>query len=326
MLMRAQLSNVARKVIIDTDPGVDDALAIFLALASPEIDVVGLTTVFGNAHTPTTTRNALSLLEIAGRNDIAVAMGASRPLASEYVGPPMHVHGPHGQGNANLKPPTLRAIDTPAPTWIYELASATPGKVTILALGPLTNLALAVQQYPDLPALVDEVVVMGGNALGPGNASPAAESNMLHDPEAADIVFGERWRTTMIGLDVTHKVNLTSGDLRKITAGESAASRHLAAAVPFYQSFFEKTNRIDGIYSHDPTAVSYLVNPGFFDLRAWPIRIETEGFSRGKTWPSLGDTDDAAPAAWRNRPKTSVAIQVDDRAIVSLIVERLSRI
>jgi inosine-uridine nucleoside N-ribohydrolase len=212
MRMRAQFSNVARKVIIDTDPGVDDALAIFLALASPEINVIGLTTVFGNAHTSTTTRNALSLLELAGRNDIAVAMGASEPLASEYVGPPIHVHGPDGQGNANVKPPALKAINTPAPAWIYELASAAPGEVTILALGPLTNLALAVQQYPDLPALVDEVVVMGGNALGPGNASPAAESNMLHDPEAADIVFGERWRTTMIGLDVTHKVNLTSGD------------------------------------------------------------------------------------------------------------------
>ncbi|MGI9295865.1 MAG: nucleoside hydrolase, partial [Pseudomonadales bacterium] len=261
---------------------------------------------------------------LADRSDILVSKGAPRPLSSDYLGPVTQVHGRDGQGNANLESPVGSAIDVPAPEWIYQLVSADPGNLTILTLGPLTNLALAVQQYPDLPTLVDEVVVMGGNALVPGNASPAAEANMLNDPEAADIVFGQPWRTTMVGLDVTHKVNLTSGDLAKITSKQSALSRHLAAAIPFYQSFFEKTNRIDGIYSHDPTAVAYLVNPSLFSLNAWPIRVETEGFSRGKTWPSLGDTDEAAPAPWLNRPKTSVATQVNGKQVAALIVDRLS--
>lgn len=315
---------MARKTIIDTDPGVDDALAIFLALASPEIDVIGITTVFGNAQTAITTKNALSLLEIAGREDISVSKGAVGPLSSNYLGPVTQVHGHDGQGNANLAAPRSDPIDEPAWKWIHELVSTVPGEVTILALGPLTNIALAVQHFPDLPTLVDEIVIMGGNALVPGNATPAAEANMLNDPEAADVVFGQPCRTTMIGLDVTHKVNLTSRDISKITGGGRATSRHLAAAVPFYQSFFERTNGTDGIFSHDPTAVAYLVNPGLFDLEAWPIRVETEGISRGKTWPSLGDTDDATPAAWQNRPVISVATGIRERETGALIVNRLS--
>ena len=316
---------MAKKTIIDTDPGVDDALAIFVALASPEIDVVGITTVFGNAHTTITTKNALSLLEIAGREDVLVSMGALHPLYSDYLGPVKHVHGNDGQGNANLAAPAASPIDVPAPQRIYDLASSAPGELTILTLGPLTNLALAVQQFPELPTLVDEVVVMGGNALVPGNASPAAEANMLNDPEAADVVFGQSWRMTMIGLDVTHKVNLTSRDIGKITSGMRATSRHLAVAIPFYQSFFEKTNGIDGIFSHDPTAVVYLLRPDLFDLQPWPIRVESEGISRGKTWPSLGDTDYAAPAPWQNRPLVSVATHVKEKDVTALIVERLSR-
>ena len=315
---------MTRKTIIDTDPGVDDAIAIFLALASPEIDVIGMTTVFGNAETEVTTRNTLSLLEIAGRKDIPVARGAAKPLSSDYLGAVPHVHGQDAQGNANLAAPVSGPVGEPAWKWLYERVSEAPGQVTILTLGPLTNLALAVQAFPDLEELVDEIVIMGGNALVPGNATPAAEANMMNDPEAADVVLGLPWRTTMIGLDVTHRVTLTSRDVGKITEGGNPTSRHLAAAVPFYQAFYKKTNGIDGIYSHDPTAVAYLLNPDHFDLEQWPIRVETKGISRGKTWPSLGDTDDATPAAWQDRPMISVATGVSAKAISGLIVDRLS--
>lgn len=195
---------MGRKTVIDTDPGVDDALAIFLALASSEIDVVGITTIFGNAPTSMTMKNALSLLEIAGCEDISVAMGAAKPLSSKYLGPVTRVHGHDGQGNSNITAPSRNPIDTSASDWLYDLATANPGELTILALGPLTNLALAVERHPDLPELIDEIVVMGGNALVPGNATPASEANMLNDPEAADIVFGQSWSAVMIGLDVTH--------------------------------------------------------------------------------------------------------------------------
>ncbi len=315
---------MTRKVIIDTDPGVDDAIAIFLALNCPELEVVGISTIFGNAETQTTTRNALSLLEIAGCEDIPVAMGATKPLSSDYLGAVTQVHGDDGQGNANLKPPECPATDEPATEMLYRMAAAHPGEITLLTLGPLTNIASAARQYPDIVTLIDELVVMGGNALSPGNANPAAEANMLNDPEAADIVFGLSWPTTMVGLDVTHQVNLTSSDLNTITSRSSPVCRHLAAAVPYYQSFFERTNEIDGIYSHDPTAVAYLVEPGLFETRQWPIRVETQGISRGKSWPSLGDTDDAAPEPWRNRPKVSVATEVAAEKVRDLIVERLT--
>ena len=314
---------MSRKVVIDTDPGVDDALAIFLALASPELDIVGLTTIFGNAPTDVTTRNALSLLEIANRKEIPVSKGATQPIASNYLGAVTHVHGEDGQGNSHIDMPESSPIEAKAVDFIYERASAEADGLTILALGPLTNLALALEKYPDLPGLVEEVVVMGGNALCPGNATPASEANVLNDPEAADRVFGAAWRVTMIGLDVTHEVNLRRADLRAIFSKSTPEANHLAAAIPFYQSFFENTNHIDGIFSHDPTAVAYLLNNDLFALQHWPLRVETEGFSRGKTWPSLGDTDDSAPAAWRNRPKVSIATSVDSAAVVKLILDRL---
>ena len=252
-------------------------------------------------------------------------MGANKPLASEYLGPVTHVHGHDGQGDSNLPEPSGSPINVGAPEWIYRMASEAPNELTILTLGPLTNLAMAVKEFPDLPNLVKEVVVMGGNALVPGNASPAAEANMLNDPEAADLVFAQPWHTTMIGLDVTHSVNLTSDQLKIITESKTAQAQHLAAAVPLYQSFFEQTNGIDGIFSHDPTAVMYLVEPNLFEFQSWPLRVETDGFSRGKTWPSMGDTDDAAPAPWLNRPTTSVATTVNGEVVARLIVQRLSQ-
>lgn len=313
-----------RKIIIDTDPGVDDALAIFLALASPELDVMGLTTVFGNASTEITTRNALALLEIAGRQDIPVAAGAEKPLATEYLGAVSQVHGDNGQGDAELSEPSNHAIDTSAGEFIYQNSLASPGEVTILAIGPLTNLAIALQLHPDLADLVDQVVVMGGNALVPGNATPAAEANMLNDPESADIVFGAHWSVTMVGLDVTHQINLPGHLIKRITGGNSPTGRHLAAALPLYQQFFERTNGISGIYLHDPSAVVYLLDPTLFESNLWPIRVETEGMSRGKTWPSNGDTDDATPQPWQDRPNIRVCTAVDEQGILDIVTARLA--
>lgn len=319
-----QLLQMTRKVIIDTDPGVDDAIAIFLALSCPEIEILGISTIFGNADTRTTTRNALSLTEIAGREEIPVSMGALKPLSSDYLGAVTHVHGHDGQGNANLGPPQSQVSDETVLDMLHRLVLAHPKEITLLTLGPLTNLALVAQQYPEIVNQIAEIVVMGGNALSPGNANPVAEANLLSDPEAADIVFGLPWRTTMIGLDVTHRVNLSRNDLKSITTRSTPISRHLAAAIPFYQSFFERTNKIDGIFSHDPTAVTFLIAPDLFETHEWPVRVETEGFSRGKSWPSLGDTDDSTPEPWRGRPKVRVATDVDSAEVRNLIVERLA--
>ncbi|MEZ5243994.1 MAG: nucleoside hydrolase [Acidimicrobiales bacterium] len=315
---------MTRRVLIDTDPGVDDAMAIIMALASPELDVVGLTTIFGNAATHVTTRNALTLVDVAGRPDIPVAAGASAPIAGTYLGPVPVVHGDNGLGDAVLPTPAGSIVAEPAADFIHTVAATDPGAVTLLALGPLTNLALALDRHPELPGLVHEVVVMGGNALVPGNATPVAEANINNDPEAADRVFGAPWKVTMVGLDVTHQVNMGGAAIERIAAGTSAGARLLAGAMPHYRRFYETRNGIDGIFVHDPSTVAFLLDPDAFTTHAWPLRVETESFSRGKTWPNMGDTDDETPPAWKNRPPVHVCTAVDGPRVVDLVVERLT--
>jgi len=305
------MTSSPRKIIIDTDPGVDDAMAIFAALASQELDVLGLTTVFGNAATDITTQNALTLLDIAGRSDIPVAAGAAAPLVGDYLGPVPQVHGHNGLGDAQVAASARSVTEQPAADFIYNLVAGDPGNVTLLAVGPLTNLAHALQRCPDLAAMVDEVVVMGGNALVPGNATPVGEANINNDPEAADLVFGASWQVTMVGLDVTHQVNLSGAALDRIAATNTPTAHLLGQAVPHYRSFFEATNGIDGIFVHDPTAVIALLEPDAFVMNDWPLRVETQSFSRGKTWPNMGNTDEAVPAAWQNRPPVKVCTGVD---------------
>ena len=317
----------ATPVIIDTDPGVDDALAVLFALASPELEVVGITTVFGNADVATTTRNAFAILDAAERPDIPIALGAAAPLAGPFPGGVPQVHGLDGLGDGGVSFTARAAATAPVPAaeFIWQAVAARPGQVTLLALGPLTNLALALRLRPELPRLVGRVVVMGGNALVPGNATPCAEANMHSDPEAADLVLGAGWPVTMVGLDVTHKVNLTGSAIERITASKAAPNALLAGALPLYRTFFERTNGIDGIFLHDPSAVVFLVAPSLFRVESWPIRVERYGIGRGKTWPSLGDTDDPAPAAWAGRPRVQVGTGVVGEQVAALVASRLSR-
>jgi uridine nucleosidase len=301
------------QVIIDTDPGIDDAIAILMALA--ELDVIGLTTVFGNCTVDVTTRNALALLELAG-HDLPVAMGAAAPVATEYLGAIPHIHGEDGLGDSGLLvEPAGRPLGGSAAEFLCRHA---PG-ATILALGPLTNLALALRLRPDLDTLVRQVVVMGGNALVPGNATPAAEANILNDPEAADVVFGARWPVTMVGLDVTEKVVMSGARIDAITGRDTPSSRLLKGAIPLYRRFLERVSGIDGVYLHDPSAAAYLFDPTLFRTERWPVRVETQGFSRGKTWPDLGGTDDEAPAAWQGRPPVNICVEVDAAGVVDLV-------
>jgi uridine nucleosidase len=310
-----------KPVIIDTDPGIDDAIAIFLALAAPELDIAGLTTVFGNCTVDTATRNALTLLEVAGRAGIPVAKGAAAPVATDYLGAIPHIHGEDGLGDGGgLAEPSGRPVDVSAAEFLCRHASG----ATILALGPLTNLALALRLRPDLDTRVREVVVMGGNALVPGNATPTAEANIMNDPEAADVVFGARWPVTMVGLDVTEKVVMGGARIDAVTAPDTPPARLLKAAIPLYRRFLERVSGIDGIYLHDPSAAAYLLEPGLFQTRRWPVRVETQGFSRGKTWPDLGGTDDEAPGPWQGRPLVNVCVDVDAAAVVDLVSGRLA--
>jgi uridine nucleosidase len=309
-----------RKIIIDTDPGVDDAMAIFFALKSPELEVIGLTTIFGNVHTTLATTNALRLLEIAGRADIPVAKGADNPIAMPYRGPVPLIHGEDGQGNVFLPPPTTQAVSQSAAEFIIEQVMAQPGKVTLVPVGPLTNIALALRLEPRITQNVKEVILMGGNARVPGNASPHAEANIYNDPEAADLVFSADWQVTMVGLDVTHKVNMTPDHLDAYAQAQNPLAQHISKIVPVYRKYFERDFPMQGIYVHDSSAIAYAINPMLFQVMRWPIRVELEGDSRGKTLPALGSD---IPAAWAGRRPANVCVGVDPKHLLKLEMKRL---
>jgi purine nucleosidase len=311
-----------RKIIIDTDPGVDDAMAIFLALRSPELEVIGLTTIFGNVHTDLATVNALRLLEIAGHSDIPVAHGAAAPLTRAYAGPVPFIHGDDGQGNVHLPPASSGAISQSAAAFIVEQILQSPGEITLVPVGPLTNIALALQLEPRIADLVHEVVLMGGNALVPGNATPAAEANIHNDPEAADIVFAANWSVTMVGLDFTEQTSMNGAHLHTLERASNRIAQHLARITPFYQKFTEDSSGIDGFYVHDSAAVAYVIDPGLFEVQRWPVRVETQGIGVGKTWPEthVGRTH----PDWAGRPRVNVCTGVDATRLVDLIMARLT--
>lgn len=275
---------MVEKIIIDTDPGIDDTLAIFYALESETLDVLGLTTVFGNVNTSLATQNALRLLEIARRSDIPVAQGAQNPLIHPFLGPVPHIHGEDGQGNLYLPPPIGKPINLPAAQFIVEQVMAQPGEISLVPIGPLTNIALALNLRPQIAEEVKRVVLMGGAALVPGNINPASEANIYNDPEAADIVFNASWDITMVGLDVTHKVLMSQEQLARFAKSSKVTAQHISKVLPLYVDFAHKVLGKPGLYMHDPSAIAYMLNPSLFEVQRYPLKVATQGISRGKTW------------------------------------------
>ncbi|HQZ35186.1 MAG TPA: nucleoside hydrolase [Ilumatobacteraceae bacterium] len=312
-----------RKIIIDTDPGIDDAMAIVYALASPELDVIGLTTVFGNAHVETCTNNALRILEIAGRPDIPVAQGAGRPLASVYRGPAAHVHGVNGLADVPLPDATGSALALDAAHFIIEQVLAAPGEITLVPVGPLTNIALAMLLRPDLPQHLAGMVIMGGAAFVPGNSSPAAEANIMNDPEAADIVFGADCPIVMCGLDVTEATIMSSAQIDSLGASDTARARMAAAILPYYRDFHVSHGGPDGIHVHDSTCISYLLAPQHYKAVQHPVRVDTgSSVSRGKTLAATRRLRPDSP--WLGRRDVTILTEVDSAAVVALELERLT--
>ena len=315
---------MARKILIDTDPGIDDSMAIFFALKSPELDVIGLTTIFGNVHTDLATTNALRLLEIAGRTDIPVAKGADHAIAGPFGGPVPYVHGDDGQGNVRLPLPMTSPHPKPAAQFIVDEIMAQPGEITLVPIGPLTNVALALRLEPRITENVREVVLMGGNAFGPGNATPAAEANIHNDPEAADVVFSAPWQVTMVGLDVTHHTVMDPQHLARYKTFDNPLAQHIARIVPFYLEFYREYEALDGIYVHDPCTIAYLVDPSLFKSRHHPIRVDTNhSISRGKTWPSISRKRTLPP--WHGRPTVNILSEVNAAGVVELELSRMSQ-
>jgi inosine-uridine nucleoside N-ribohydrolase len=313
----------ARKIIIDTDPGIDDAMAIFYALASPELEVVALTTIFGNAPTDLCTTNALRLLEIAGRTDIPVARGADRPLAMAYRGAADFVHGTDGQGDVFDPLPTTACDPRAAAQFLVDTVMASPGEITLVPIGPLTNVALAMLLESRFSSSLAGIVLMGGNAFCSGNASPAAEANILNDPEAADVVFGADCPIVMCGLDITEQTVMTAAHLATLATVDNPRGRHLSRILPYYHRFYRDRTGLDGIFVHDSATISYLLAPELFTTVAHPVRVDcSPGIGRGKTWPSRRDAHDDSP--WAGRRDVTICIGIDAEASVALEFSRLN--
>jgi len=270
------------KLVIDTDPGVDDAMAILYAGAHPGLELIGLTSVFGNVPVAIATRNALFLAEMAGLA-IPVAEGAAVPLVQALPPHPDFVHGVEGFGDLPPVRPKGRADPRSAAQFLCEVTAARPGEVTICAVGPLTNLAAALALDPKIARNVARVVVMGGAVTCPGNVNEHAEANIWNDPHAAKIVFGAGWPVTLVGLDVTEQVRCTPGDFSGLAKDSPVIGGFLDRAVQFYFDFHRSKHDLDGCHMHDPTAVIEITGPGLFSVREAPVAVTLEGEAAGQT-------------------------------------------
>jgi purine nucleosidase len=270
-----------RKVIIDTDPGTDDAMAIMLALNSPELDVRALTVVPGNVTAAQGLENALRMVSLANRCDILVAGGAQHPLFQKLVTAEFW-HGKNGLANVELPPSKCKKDLRWAPDLIIEMVHANPHEITLVPIGPLTNIALAIEKDPSIVALVKEVVIMGGSISG-GNVNAAAEANIYNDPEAAQIVFQAGWPLTMVGLDVGDKTLLTRKHIEALKQNPGPVSDFIYKVADFLIGLSEKFGE-PGTPMYDPLAVGVAIDSSLVKAPPMHVDVETRGeFTRGET-------------------------------------------
>ena len=271
----AQTGGAPRRVIIDTDPGVDDAFALLLAMRSPELKIEGITPVAGNVPLELTLPNALRMVEIAGRTDIPVAAGASHPLERRLV-TATYAHGENGLGGAEFPAPKTRPIADPAADFIRQTVRRYPGEVTLITLGPQTNVAIALASDPGLAKLIKGIVMMGGSLSG-GNVTPSAEFNLYVDPEAARIVFQSGIPISMVGLDVTRKTALTDAHVQRLEGAGTPVGK--AAALIARNTINQ--NRAQGFLGgpnmHDPLAMAAFLDPSLITWKDYYVDIETKG-------------------------------------------------
>lgn len=294
-------------VVLDTDPGVDDTMAIFYGLFSPAIDIVAIGCSWGNVSVDLTTRNALRLLEIAGRPEVPVARGAAKPLLGRMPGGGERIHGEDGQGNTNLPPPALKPVAGTAAEQIVRLAHQRPGELTLVAVAPLTNLAGALLLDPGIARLYREVVLMGGAFLTPGNVSSVAEANVWHDPEAAQMVLEAGWPVTLVGLDATHQVRLGQALLDRLRDSGSPVTAHLHRVSQHYLDVYQARWGQRECAMHDALALGVAADRSLaVDRRSAHVAVELRGsLTRGMT------VADLRPDAAGGPGQAEVVLQAD---------------
>jgi len=340
------------RVVIDTDPGVDDALALLLAMRSPELKIEAITPVAGNVPLELSLPNALRMVEIAGRTDIPVAVGAKAPLLRRLV-TAAYAHGENGLGGAVFPEPKIKPVAEPAAKFISQIVRKYPGEVTLITIGPLTNIATALNMDSELPRIVKSLVMMGGSLSG-GNITPAAEFNVYVDPEAARIVFQSAIPITMVGLDVTRKTSLTDEHVRILEAGQNPVSQAAAKIARNAINHNREQGFLVGPNMHDSLAVAGFLEPSLLKFQDYYVDVETTGeLTAGETLgysPMSGDLQrrpesekqaaltmqirGSAPTLARTKtspvvrdkfvPNAKVAINVDSARFFDLLIGRLS--
>ena len=310
----------ARKIIIDTDPGQDDAVAILLALASPELDVLGLTAVAGNVPLALTEKNARKICELAGRPETRVFAGAVRPLTRPLV-TAEHVHGRTGLDGPELPEPTMKLETQHAVDFIVETLMAEPeGTVTLCPLGPLTNIALAMIREPAIVPRIKEIVLMGGGYFEQGNVTPSAEFNIYVDPQAADVVYRSGAPIVMMPLDVTHKALTTKARIERFRAMGTRVGTATAQLLDFFERFDEEKYGTDGGPLHDPCVIAWLLKPELFSGRQCNVQIETVSeLTMGATVVDWWNITDG--------PRNALVMRdIDADSFFALLTERIARL
>ncbi len=299
------------KLIIDTDPGIDDAMAIAYAAAAPEIELVGLTTVFGNTHVHQSSRNARFLLHKLGLN-APVAEGAPCALGADGHTPSEHVHGPEGFGDLTEIPQIGANHASTAAEFLVEMARAHQGELVVCAVGPLTNIAAAMRLDPGFRRNIKQLVIMGGAVYCPGNITEHAEANIYHDVIAADEVFASPPETVVVGLDVTLKTLYASADFEDLARRSRDMGSFLRDISKFYLRFYRDVGGLEGCGLHDSTAVIACTHAPMFEMVETGLQVAVDGAELGKTSPA------------KDRPAVRVCHNVDGSGVVRLFTERVA--
>lgn len=311
------------RMILDTDPGIDDAMAILFALRRPGIRLEALTTIFGNTDIDTATTNALRILELAGRGDIPVARGVANPLLHPFVKAADHVHGTNGLGDIDLPEPKARTVSESATDLIIRMAHENPGEITLCPVGPVTNVAVALLRDPETAGLLKEIVVMGSTIFHPGIEgipTPLADANFWNDPEAAQVVLRSGAKITLVGMDVTMKVLLTKPMIETIAKDGGRVGRTMMDIAAFYvDSYATLYPGIAGCGLHDPLAVAIAEDPSLVKTERMCVDMELAGtLTRGMT---VADRRNTAT----DRQNADVCLEVDVERFNSLFVGALAQ-
>jgi purine nucleosidase len=308
-----------KRIVIDTDPGIDDSLAILLALASPELQVEGVSVVHGNCSVQQALSNALGVLELARASHVPVARGFELPLVQPSLLAP-ETHGDAGIGYAKIQRSTAQPVAQHSVEFLIEKIMSAPGEITLVCIGPLTNLAVAIRKEPGIIEAVKEVIIMGGAIRHQGNASPLAEFNVYVDPHAAHMVYHSGIPMTLVPLDVTYQCALTHADVERLQRIDSPLTRFIADSTRFYMEYHDKYQQIDGCIINDPLALALAFAPELCDYETHYVDVDLSGgVSLGKTFADFYKLN-------RQPANMKIALGVRARDFMELFLKRMENL